>query len=334
MPASSMKILCRYLYDPLDRLMGVGLLERASTERFYQGDYLTTELGEQTQRTMIRHEARPLAQQQSTASVTDTMLLVTDHGHTLLQTLGQTNPQQLAYTAYGHHQAESGLSRLIGFNGERPDAITGHYLLGQGKRAFNPVLMRFNSPDELSPFGNGGINQYAYCGGDPINFFDTTGNIKELIKALANTHITPAQKALTAIKPTTASITSQTSQAIASTSQKIPTVNMITPDLAQLNFPLPKTPLPANRAILAPGELDLIDAGLKYDQLKSTPGFKTVASMENIGLLLRNRKQAARAKTANDKRLISEKSKGVILHIKNESVTYHESQSVNKLVRQ
>ncbi|VVN99704.1 RHS repeat-associated core domain-containing protein [Pseudomonas fluorescens] len=184
MSAPSMKILCRYQYDPLDRLMGVGLLERASTQRFYQGDHLTTELGEQTQRTIIRHEARPLAQQQSTAGVTDTMLLATDQAHSLLQTIEVTNPQQLAYTAYGHHPAESGLSRLLGFNGECPDAITGHYLLGQGRRAFNPVLMRFNSPDQLSPFGEGGINPYAYCGGDPINFYDPTGYMKifQLVK--------------------------------------------------------------------------------------------------------------------------------------------------------
>jgi RHS repeat-associated protein len=84
----------------------------------------------------------------------------------------------VAYTAYGHHPAESGLSRLIGFNGECPDPTTGHYPLGQGTRTFNPVLMRFNSPDELSPFGKGGINAYAYCEGDPINFSDPTGNVR------------------------------------------------------------------------------------------------------------------------------------------------------------
>ncbi|EGH35731.1 hypothetical protein PSYJA_44541, partial [Pseudomonas syringae pv. japonica str. M301072] len=39
--------------------------------------------------------------------------------------------------------------------------MTGHYLLGNGYRAFNPVLMRFNSPDSLSPFGEGGVNAYG-----------------------------------------------------------------------------------------------------------------------------------------------------------------------------
>lgn len=52
----------------------------------------------------------------------------------------------------------------------------GHYLLGQGYRAFNPVLMRFNSPDSFSPFGKEGLNSYSYCVGDPINFKDPVGH--------------------------------------------------------------------------------------------------------------------------------------------------------------
>jgi RHS repeat-associated protein len=64
----------------------------------------------------------------------------------------------------------------MGFNGERPDPLTGHYLLGNGYRAFNPVLMRFNSPDSLSPFGKGGLNAYAYALGNPVDRVDPTGH--------------------------------------------------------------------------------------------------------------------------------------------------------------
>ncbi|POD73867.1 RHS repeat-associated core domain-containing protein [Pseudomonas syringae group genomosp. 3] len=71
---------------------------------------------------------------------------------------------------------------LPGFNGELLDDITGHYLLGNGYRAYNPVLMRFNSPDSLSPFGKGGLNAYAYCGGDPVNRTDPDG--REFIDVL------------------------------------------------------------------------------------------------------------------------------------------------------
>ncbi|WP_443217046.1 RHS repeat-associated core domain-containing protein [Pseudomonas sp. GM78] len=84
----------------------------------------------------------------------------------------------MAYSPYGHRSAESGLLSLLGFNGERPDPVTGHYLLGNGYRAFNPVLMRFNSPDSSSPFGEGGPNTYMYCSGDPVNFADPTGHVR------------------------------------------------------------------------------------------------------------------------------------------------------------
>ncbi|MEB2621197.1 RHS repeat-associated core domain-containing protein [Pseudomonas sp. YuFO8] len=176
MSAPALKILRRYVYDPLDRIIGAGLLQTDSTQRFYQEDHLTTELGQQTQRTILRHQAQPLAQSQNEAGVSQTTLLATDQAHSLMITVSRINPQQFAYCAYGHHPVKSGLSALIGFNGECPDATTGHYPLGQGNRFFNPVLMRFNSPDELSPFSEGGINPYAYCGWDPINFGDPTGN--------------------------------------------------------------------------------------------------------------------------------------------------------------
>ncbi|MFQ6556398.1 RHS repeat-associated core domain-containing protein [Pseudomonas sp. Lb2C1-1] len=176
MSPSSMKILCRYQYDPLDRLTGLKPPECLSTQRFYKESELVNEIEGQVQLTILRHEAQPLAQRLSIANVAETTLLATDQQDSVLHTLTATDTQHLAYTAYGHQPAESGLSSLLGFNGERPDPITGHYLLGQGNRAFNPVLMRFNSPDELSPFGDGGINPYAYCGGNPINWYDPSGN--------------------------------------------------------------------------------------------------------------------------------------------------------------
>jgi RHS repeat-associated protein len=188
-----MKILRRYKYDPLDRLAGLQAQEQAFTQRFYQENDLVTELGEEDQQTIFRHGEQPLAQRQTLAGATDTLLLATDQAHSVLQTLSPTRREHMAYSAYGHRPADSGLSSLLGFNGECLDGITGHYLLGQGKRAFNPVLMRFNSPDELSPFGEGGINPYAYCGGDPINFQDPTGSIKLRI-ALSHFKLTSIAK--------------------------------------------------------------------------------------------------------------------------------------------
>ncbi|WP_347912133.1 RHS repeat-associated core domain-containing protein [Pseudomonas grandcourensis] len=171
-----MKILRRYKYDPLDRLAGLQAQEQTFTQRFYQENDLVTELGEEDQQTIFRHGEQPLGQRQTLAGATDTLLLATDQAHSVLQTLSATRRERMAYSAYGHRPAESGLSSLLGFNGECLDGITGHYLLGQGKRVFNPALMRFNNPDELSPFGDGGINSYAYCENDPINFSDPSGS--------------------------------------------------------------------------------------------------------------------------------------------------------------
>ncbi|MFM5219657.1 RHS repeat-associated core domain-containing protein [Aeromonas hydrophila] len=65
----------------------------------------------------------------------------------------------------------------IAFNGERCDPVTGLYHLGQGYRAYNPGLMRFHAADSLSPFGEGGVNPYAYCLGDPVSLVDPTGHM-------------------------------------------------------------------------------------------------------------------------------------------------------------
>lgn len=63
------------------------------------------------------------------------------------------------------------------FNGQRLDPVSGNTHLGNGYRAYNPVLMRMNSPDSWSPFGTGGINTYAYCTDDPVNRSDPSGHM-------------------------------------------------------------------------------------------------------------------------------------------------------------
>jgi RHS repeat-associated protein len=106
----------------------------------------------------------------------NTILLATDQQRSVLSALNAHVPHPIAYSPYGHRPAENGLLSLLGFNGELPDPLTGHYHLGKGYRQFNPVLMRFNSPDSLSPFGKGGLNTYCYCLGDPGNRIDPKGH--------------------------------------------------------------------------------------------------------------------------------------------------------------
>jgi RHS repeat-associated protein len=169
-------LLCRYHYDPLDRVASCTPLTQSSIQRFYRKDRLATEIQGQVQYSVFEHEAQLLAQQRHEAGRMATALLVTDLQRSVLHSVAAGQQQRLAYSPYGHRAPESGLISLLGFNGERRDSVTGHYLLGNGYRAFNPVLMRFNSPDRLSPFGKGGVNAYAYCAGDPVNRVDPTGH--------------------------------------------------------------------------------------------------------------------------------------------------------------
>jgi len=172
-----MIILSRYSYDPLDRLASCTPLAEAMAQRYYKAGQLVTEIQGAEQRTYLRSDSQLLAQKNLTASA----LLATDTQNSVLH----AEDTAIGYTPYGHRETVTGLPGLPGFNGEQPDPVTGHYLLGNGYRAYNPILMRFNSPDSLSPFGEGGLNAYAYCVGDPVNRSDPTGHFGWLISAVS-----------------------------------------------------------------------------------------------------------------------------------------------------
>jgi RHS repeat-associated protein len=177
MPASTREnLLCRYHYDPLDRQVDCTPFKQAAIQRYYCKTRLATELQGAAQRTIVQHDDQLLAQQQREGGKVAATLLATDQQRSVLNALDATRPNALAYSPYGHRPQENGLLSLLGFNGERPDPVTGHYPLGNGYRQFNPVLMRFNSPDSWSPFGEGGLNAYTYCLGDPVGRSDPTGH--------------------------------------------------------------------------------------------------------------------------------------------------------------
>lgn len=62
------------------------------------------------------------------------------------------------------------------YTGTYCDSVTSGYPLGNGYRTYVPDLMRFTAPDDLSPFGAGGVNPYIYCAGDPVNQADPSGH--------------------------------------------------------------------------------------------------------------------------------------------------------------
>ncbi|MCX2684369.1 RHS repeat-associated core domain-containing protein [Pseudomonas sp. DCB_AW] len=85
----------------------------------------------------------------------------------------------LSYPPYGWGGSRPE-SSMLKFNGEMRDKLNDGYHLGKGKRLYLPTIMRFTSPDDFSPFLRGGINCYAYCLGDPVNYMDTTGRVPTL----------------------------------------------------------------------------------------------------------------------------------------------------------
>ncbi|CAI8839500.1 RHS repeat-associated core domain protein-containing protein [Pseudomonas sp. IT-P12] len=171
--------LCQYRYDSLDRLIAHALPNEPVHQRFYCKNRLASEIHGAIAYSIFQHEEELLTQLRCEGDTLDSTLLATDQQRSVLRTLNIDQSEPLvSYTPYGHRQTESGWLSLLGFNGERPDPVTGLYLLGNGYRAFNPALMRFNSPDRdsFSPFGRGGLNPYCYCLGDPINFMDKNGH--------------------------------------------------------------------------------------------------------------------------------------------------------------
>ena len=170
-----------YHYDPLDRL-----IQTAGIQRFYNQSRMTTELEGTQSYSVFQQDGRLLAQRRRDRTKDECHLLGTDLQQSVLHAVGADKHHSMAYNAYGHRPVENGLISVLGFNGERADPVTGHYLLGNGYRAFNPVLMRFNSPDSWSPFGRGGINSYGYCGGEPINRVDRNGHFFGLGSLIKN----------------------------------------------------------------------------------------------------------------------------------------------------
>jgi len=89
--------------------------------------------------------------------------------------------QCYAFTPYGFDRRVFTAPSALAFNGQMVDVLTELYLLGAGHRAYSPVLMRFLSGDQASPFGAGGINAYGYCACDPVNYTDNTGRTRQFL---------------------------------------------------------------------------------------------------------------------------------------------------------
>ncbi|MBC3496610.1 RHS repeat-associated core domain-containing protein [Pseudomonas sp. SWRI100] len=157
---------------------------------FYQSGKLSSvQQGGQISRS-IQTPDIPLAQR-NTDTILGTGLLAVENGGSVLRLNAPQKTEVHTFTTYGYDPTLPSSSTVLGFNAERLDTGSESYVLGNGYRVFSPILMRFLSPDSLSPFDDGGINAYAYCSGDPINHLDPSGHAppgKKNNSAGATTH--------------------------------------------------------------------------------------------------------------------------------------------------
>lgn len=160
-----------YGYDATDRLILQGLNGGGNDELHYRGSLLANQI--ETGSTLRFPSLAGLALgQRRDGTGAATALYGTDGKGSVLLAAGIGS---FAYTPYGFRPVSKSVPN--GFDAERQDPATGMIHLGNGYRAYDPVLMRFTTPDSWSPFGPGGINRYAYCAGDPINLADPTGHL-------------------------------------------------------------------------------------------------------------------------------------------------------------
>ncbi|MEE4946319.1 RHS repeat-associated core domain-containing protein, partial [Pseudomonas alliivorans] len=166
--------LNQFHYDGHNHLVGVIEGGQPAALRFYAGNRLSAMIQDQSTVQYLYSGDMPLGQQQVDAQA-ETRLLMTNASNTVLGESTEGALRLATYSAYGEASGDE-LHCQLGFNGELRDTVSDWYLLGRGYRAYNPALMRFHSPDALSPFGSGGLNPYSYCLGNPIAFQDPTGH--------------------------------------------------------------------------------------------------------------------------------------------------------------
>ncbi|QGG75655.1 RHS repeat-associated core domain-containing protein [Pseudomonas syringae] len=164
-----------YAYDGHDHLATTRNGSDSEILRFYQDQQLSSTVQDDRRTQFLYIDEQPVGQQ-TIGEPAETLLLLTDANQSVLAEFQQDKLRTAVYSAYGERHSDDALLSVAGFNGEICEKDTGWYLLGNGYRAYNPGMMRFHSPDSLSPFGAGGVNPYTYCLGNPIAWRDPTGH--------------------------------------------------------------------------------------------------------------------------------------------------------------
>ena len=84
------------------------------------------------------------------------------------------------YDAFGNTiEAEEQIPNRYQYTGQQLDPLTQQYYLRA--RFYNPAIARFTQEDE---YHGDGLNLYAYCANNPVDYYDPSGYYKELWKPL------------------------------------------------------------------------------------------------------------------------------------------------------
>ncbi|NIF26271.1 RHS repeat-associated core domain-containing protein [Pantoea sp. Tr-811] len=153
-------------------------LKAAFARYFYQGNNLFSRIQGSKQQSIFRLEQGLLAQCEIHDNLFEVGLICHDAKLSVSRMSKRDGDVDIAYTPYGYASSDDLKDAISGFNGEPIDQITGYYLLGNGYRIYSSSLMRYGSPDSLSPFGEGGRSAYMYCMGEPVSFTDPTGHFR------------------------------------------------------------------------------------------------------------------------------------------------------------
>ena len=171
-----------YFYNGIGRQIGEVVPNQPTTYFIYgQNTLLNTRVG--SQQTSFLYGANRLGKQDNKSR----KYCLTDQGQSVVNTINQTEEQAENITSYAYspYGTESDLTKQesntittqhFGFDGQLTDSQTNWQFLGQGYRAYNPMLHRFMSQDSMSPFDKGGINGYVFGSNNPIMMSDPSGH--------------------------------------------------------------------------------------------------------------------------------------------------------------
>ena len=175
-----------------------------------------------------------------------------------------------SYSPYGY-AGEHDDWLTVAFNGNSRDRL-GLDHLGIGRRVYSCSLMRFLSADNLSPFSDGGINAYAYCIGDPVNYSDPSGAMRRFM-VQSRVPRSVGQKKVTWSED----VVNKPTQVFPGPQHRTPSVQVSkkpilkTRSTVTVDTKPPAAPMDYDGAIMTDSELDHLEARLKVSrQLRST----------------------------------------------------------------